>query len=292
MLLKRRCKVSKELTENKYGSLYVVATPIGNLQDITYRAVTILGEVDLVLSEDTRQSRKLFSHYAINTRLTSLFEHNEQSKIDPIIAKLKSGLNIALISDAGTPCVSDPGFRLVEAAVGQNIKVVPIPGASSVTALLSVSGFELDKFTYKGFMPRKKSEIDSLLSTIAMRGGKYIFLESPKRIINTLEEMDKKFYKCNIVLAREMTKVYEEFIRGSVQDVIAALKAKETVKGEITFFIEVMPKDIVIDIESKIRELLKDGFKANEISKIVSSETDKSKSEIYKEVLKIKEEGS
>lgn len=284
-------EMESNLTNNKNGRLYIVATPIGNLEDITYRAVATLSGADLVLSEDTRQSKKLFSHYGITTKLTSLFEHNEKSKINPVIKKLKDGLNIALISDAGTPCVSDPGYRLVEAAVSSGVKVVPIPGASSVTALLSVSGFELDEFTYVGFMPRKKSAMESFLGKISLRGGKFIFLESPRRIINTLEEMDKKFYKCNIVLGREMTKVYEEFLRGSVSDVLKILNSKETVKGEITVFAEVIPKETTIDIDEKIREFLDEGLKANEISKILAFETSESKSDIYKKVVKIKEEG-
>ncbi|MCK4988264.1 MAG: 16S rRNA (cytidine(1402)-2'-O)-methyltransferase, partial [Desulfobacterales bacterium] len=212
-------------TKNK-GVLYVVATPIGNREDITLRALNILRDVDLIAAEDTRKTGNLLAHYQIKNRLISFHEHNEKKRTPEIIGKLLDGISIALVSNAGTPSISDPGYRLIEAAIANKITVSPIPGVSAATAAMSVSALPTDSFVFIGFLPRKKAKRQQFLNELAVEPRPVIFYESPKRILTLLEEIISCMGDRPAVLAREMTKLHEEFIRGSVSEILKTLKSR------------------------------------------------------------------
>jgi len=218
------------------GTLYIVSTPIGNREDITLRALRILKEVDLVAAEDTRHTGLFLKHFGIQTPLTSYFEGNELRKKEFILSKLMQGERIALVSDAGTPGISDPGFRLVQAAVENRIAIVPIPGPSAVIAALSVSGLPTDAFFFKGFFPHKMKKRRDLLKELADVKETLIFYESPHRISETLRDIHEVLGDREIVLTRELTKIYEEVLRGKVSEVQAQVTGRK-LKGEITLVI-------------------------------------------------------
>ena len=222
---------------NESGVLYVVSTPIGNLEDITLRALRTLKEADLIAAEDTRRTRKLLTHYEIKTRVTSYFEHNEERKSAFLLDLLKQGGKLALVSDAGTPGISDPGYRLINKAIENQITVVPIPGVSSVTAALSVSGLATHSFLFKGFMSPKTARRRRSLETVRHEAATLIFFESPMRLGYTLDDLFEILGDRKIVIAREMTKVFEEVMRGRISDVMERLKGKK-IKGEITIMVE------------------------------------------------------
>ncbi|MFH1375315.1 MAG: 16S rRNA (cytidine(1402)-2'-O)-methyltransferase [Patescibacteria group bacterium] len=214
-------------------ALYVVATPIGNLSDITFRAVKTLKEADLVAAEDTRTAQKLFTNYDIHTPLTSFHAHSSEKKVGDLIEKMKAGKTLALISEAGTPGISDPGFVLIRKAVEEGIEVVPIPGASAVITALSASGLPTDKFLYLGFLPLKKGR-RKLLESLREEKRTVVFYESPHRILKTVSELTELLgNERKIVLARELTKLYEEFFRGSIPEAVKFLESKP-IKGEFT----------------------------------------------------------
>jgi 16S rRNA (cytidine1402-2'-O)-methyltransferase len=215
--------------------LYIVATPIGNLADITYRAVKALSDVDLIAAEDTRTSKKLVSHYSINTPLISFHSHSNDKKIDELINKLLAGENIALISDAGTPGISDPAFKLVTRAVASGIAVVPIPGVSAVITALSVSGAPTDKFIYLGFLPQKKGR-QTLLKNLKIETKTLVIYESVHRIQKTLSELENTLGDRYVCVGREMTKMFEEYFRGTLKEAIEHFK-KGKPKGEFTLVI-------------------------------------------------------
>ena len=218
------------------GALYVVATPIGNLEDITLRALRILKEVDLIAAEDTRHTGLLLKHFGIETPLTSYFQGNELKKKEYILSRLKEGHPVALVSDAGTPGISDPGFRLIQAAIQNQIPVVPIPGPSAVIAALSVSGLPTDAFLFKGFLPHKSKKRRDLLSELEGARETLIFYESPHRITETLQDVFDILGDREIVLTRELTKVYEEIRRGRVSEIRNQIGERK-LKGEITLLI-------------------------------------------------------
>jgi 16S rRNA (cytidine1402-2'-O)-methyltransferase len=218
------------------GTLYIVSTPIGNREDITLRALRILKEVDLIASEDTRHTGLLLRHYGIQKPLTSYFEGNELKKRDFILSKLKQGDRIALVSDAGTPGISDPGFRLIQLAIENQIPVVPIPGPSAVIAALSVSGLPTDSFLFKGFLPHKMKKRRDLLKELEDVRETLIFYESPHRISETLRDIYEVLGDREIVLSRELTKIYEEVLRGKVSKIQIQMGERK-LKGEITLVI-------------------------------------------------------
>jgi len=221
-----------------YGTLYVVATPIGNLEDMTFRAVTILKQVDLIAAEDTRHSKILLDHYGIGTRLISCHEHNETAKTPLLISHLKKGLNLALISDAGTPTLSDPGYPLVSAAVEENIPVLPIPGCSAAIAGLSVSGLPTDAFYFSGFPPRKTGKLKQAIESLKNLQATLIFYESPKRVKKLLETLIPLLGDRRACLTREITKLHEEYLRGSLSRILQQLELKESIKGECALFVQ------------------------------------------------------
>jgi 16S rRNA (cytidine1402-2'-O)-methyltransferase len=218
------------------GILYVVSTPIGNLEDITLRALRSLKEVDLIAAEDTRRTGLLLKHYDIHTPLTSYFEGNELKKRELILSKLKEGKGVALVSDAGTPGISDPGFRLIQTAIENQISIIPIPGPSAVITALSVSGLPTDAFLFKGFLPRKSKKRRDLLKQLEEVKETLIFYESPHRLAETLKDIFDILGEREIVFTRELTKIYEEILRGKVSEVQHKIE-KRKLKGEITLII-------------------------------------------------------
>jgi 16S rRNA (cytidine1402-2'-O)-methyltransferase len=217
------------------GRLYIIATPIGNLKDFTFRAIDILQEVDHIFAEDTRTSIKLMKHYNITTSLDSYHEHNNTQKIPKIIKLLNEGKNIGLISDAGTPTISDPGYKLIRACINEEIDIIPIPGASAVTAALSASGLPSDSFFFFGFLPQKKGR-KKKISFLKSLENTIIIFESPHRLLKTLRELHDELGERPIIVARELTKLYEEIIRGNFNSVIEFFESKK-VKGEIVIII-------------------------------------------------------
>lgn len=215
------------------GILYIVSTPIGNLDDITLRALETLGRVDLIAAEDTRRTRKLLSRFNIHTPMVSYFEHNEAKKLDKLLNRLIGGQEIALVSDAGTPGISDPGYRLIQQAIERGIPVVPIPGPSAVIAALSVSGLPTDRFSFIGFLPRRGGKRRKLLDKLVDLDATSILYESPHRLVGTLEDLLDTCGDRQIVITRELTKAFEEVIRGKISDIIGTLKAGR-IRGEIT----------------------------------------------------------
>lgn len=218
------------------GTLYIVSTPIGNLEDITLRALCILKEVDLIAAEDTRHTGILLKHFGIHKPLTSYFEGNEFKKRDLILSRLNQGDQVALVSDAGTPGISDPGFRLIQIAIENHIPIVPIPGPSAVITALSVSGLPTDSFLFKGFLPHKSKKRRDLLKQLEEIKETLIFYESPHRLNETLNDMLEILGDREIVLTRELTKVYEEVLRGKVSEIQNHIIGRK-MKGEITLVI-------------------------------------------------------
>jgi 16S rRNA (cytidine1402-2'-O)-methyltransferase len=221
--------------------LYVVATPIGNLEDITLRALKTLGSVDLIAAEDTRHTARLLNHHRIRTPLISCHEHNEDQRIPELIDKIRAGAAVALVSDAGTPSVSDPGYRLVRDAVAQGVTVIPIPGASAAVTALCASGMPTDAFVFLGFAPKKKGKRLDLLRSLASEPRTLVFYESPRRLTAFLEEIRAVLGDRQAVLGREMTKMHEEFIRGPLSEIQASLARRSQIKGECTLLVEGMP---------------------------------------------------
>ena len=219
------------------GTLFIVATPIGNLEDITQRALRVLREADLIACEDTRHTRKLLNHFGITTPTISYHEHNEQERAEELCEALESGKNIALVSDAGTPLISDPGFRIVQAAVDRGISVVPIPGASAVITALSVSGLPTDQFLFAGFLPARTGARRAKLNELRTVAGTLVFYEAPHRIKATLQEALEVLGNREAVIAREVTKLHEEFARGSLSQLIERLSSSEAPRGEMVLII-------------------------------------------------------
>lgn len=219
------------------GTLYVVATPIGNLEDITLRALRVLSEVDLITAEDTRETGKLLRHHGIEGRMAAYHEHNEAQRTPEFVRRLRRGETLAVVSDAGTPTVSDPGYRLVEAAAVAGIPVVPIPGVSAAVTALSAAGLPTDAFVFVGFAPRRDGPRRRLLMSLAERRETLVFYESPRRVAALLEAGEEALGDRPAVLGREMTKLHEEFLRGRLSQIRAELAARPTVRGECTVLV-------------------------------------------------------
>ena len=243
------------------GVLYIVATPIGNLEDITLRAIRMLKEVDLIAAEDTRHTRKLLNAYEITTSLISLHEHNEREKSALLIAKIKGGMNVAYVSDAGTPCVSDPGYQLVNFAQAENIRIIPIPGPSALITALSAAGFPADNFLFCGFLPTRENKRRLFLESLKDEERTIIFYESPVRFLSTLKDIYEILGNREIVVARELTKIFEEIKRGEVIDFIKSGGENKT-RGEFTVILRSIKKTPVLytdeDIDKKLLLLWED----------------------------------
>jgi 16S rRNA (cytidine1402-2'-O)-methyltransferase len=272
------------------GRLYVVATPIGNLEDITYRAVRVLGEADLIACEDTRQTRKLLEHYGIRKPTISYHEHNENERSEELAGRLRAGEVIALVSDAGMPLVSDPGYRLVRAALEAGIAVEPVPGASAALAALAASGLPTDSFHFGGFLPAKPGQRARVLEALAEETATLIFYEAPHRIVEALETVEQVLGPRPVVVARELTKVHEEFVRGTASAVRAELAERDAVKGEITLLIgkATEPAADATPVEDAVAELVRTGTPRMDAIKQVARKRGLSKREVYERMLREK----
>lgn len=276
------------------GTLYIIATPIGHPDDITLRAIRTLKEADRVAAEDTRHTARLLSHHGIQANLISFHEHNESERIPNLIARLESGEAIAMVSDAGTPSVSDPGFRLIRAAVEKGIRVVPIPGPSAAITALSASGLPTDAFTFIGFPPKKPGRRQALLQGLKAFPFTLIFYESPKRIESLIEALIDMLGDRQAVLGREMTKAYEEFVRGPLSKILSELESRRMVKGECTLLVSGAKESDAADInevsEEIAKELKSSESRISELSKRIAKKYGISKNEVYAEALRLKEE--
>ena len=270
------------------GILYLVATPIGNLEDITFRAIKILEEVDLIAAEDTRQTLKLLNHYKINKTLISYPRHNEDIKVDGLIKDLKEGKNIALVSDAGTPVISDPGEVIVKNAIKENIKIIPIPGACALINALITSGLDTREFSFYGFLPINKKLRKDKLEEIKKENKTIILYEAPHKLNNTLVDLEKIIEDRQVVIARELTKIHEEFIRGTVKEIME--KYPEP-RGEHIILIQgssIKAKDEESEmlnnmtIKEHYNYYEKQGLTKNEIIKKIAKDRKVNKNEIYK----------
>ena len=272
------------------GILYVVATPIGNLEDISLRAIRTLKEVDLIAAEDTRHTRKLLNAYKISTPLISLHEHNEKGKSKLIISKINSGMNVAYASDAGTPCVSDPGHYLISFARDENIRVIPIPGPCAVITALSTSGFSADSFLFCGFMPARENKRRKFMESLKDEDRTIVFYESPMRFSDSLKTLQEVLGDREIVVARELTKIFEEIKRGKISEFIAS---KTKIKGEITIIIQGGQKAPVTLTDEEIINKLKSFSKNKQLSlrdavAEVVSQTGISKKKVYDLALRLR----
>ncbi len=266
------------------GTLYVVATPIGNLEDMTFRAVRTLREADLIACEDTRHTRKLLDHYGITKPLVSYHEHNESERSEELVAKMQSGGSVALVSDAGTPLVSDPGYRVVRAAIREGIRVVPIPGPSALVAAAAGSGLATDAFYFGGFLPAKAGARARALQALRAETATLLFYEAPHRIVETLGEVERVLGPRPVVVARELTKVHEEFIRGLAAEVRTELASRHPVKGEITLLIGKAVASTVetTPVEDAVEAHIREGMSRMDAIKKVARERRMSKRDVYR----------
>jgi 16S rRNA (cytidine1402-2'-O)-methyltransferase len=278
------------------GTLYVVATPIGNMDDITLRALNVLEQVDLIAAEDTRHTGKLLKYHNIKSHQVSYHEHNEKERTPLLIERIESGSSIALVSNAGTPTVSDPGYMLLQSAVEKGIRVIPIPGASAVVAALSISGMPTDSFIFIGFCAKKKAKRLKQLQELANEKRTLIFYEGPGRILAFMKELADVMGDRYGVLCREMTKLHEEFLRGRLSELIDSLSHRPAVKGECTLLVKgceenkEVSKDV---IRAELIEALgnKRG-KISEASRIIAQKYGLSKNKVYDEALRLKKKSS
>ncbi len=279
------------------GILYICGTPIGNLEDITLRALNIFKKVELIAAEDTRRTKKLLNYYQINTKVTSYYEYNKFKKAPYLVERLKDGQEIALVSDAGMPGISDPGYVLINLALKNNIKVIPIPGVSALITALVVSGLPTDKFVFEGFLPRKTKERKKYFKSIENEERTIIFYETPHRLKKALKDMLDTWGDRKIIIARELTKKYEEIIRGKLNQVLNEINTKE-IKGEITLVVQggkrgkendtinLLKRECIM--EEYLKKLKNQGYSNKDIIKITQEKLNIPKNIIYKKLLKIK----
>ncbi len=274
------------------GALYVVATPIGNLEDMTYRAVRILGEVALIAAEDTRHSRKLLTHYGINTRLISYHDHNEKGRAEQLLIRLKNGENIALISDAGTPCIADPGYELVQRCHLEGIAVVAVPGSSAVIAGLSIAGLPTEGFRFLGFLPAKVQARRTMLEGCSAETATQVMYEAPHRLLATLSDIvDICGSECRVAIARELTKRHEELFAGTVQEALARFSDRDGIKGELVILLAPAPRQTPeMTITEQLLHLRRTtDLNWKEIVKQVARDHRVAGSEVYRESLPLRE---
>jgi 16S rRNA (cytidine1402-2'-O)-methyltransferase len=272
------------------GTLYIVATPIGNLEDITLRAIRTLKEADLIAAEDTRHTRHLLDRYGIDRPLTSYHDHNKEEKAPVLVARLLEGKNIALVSDAGTPGISDPGYFLINLAIDQKIPVVPLPGASAAIAALSVSGLPTDRFVFEGFLPSKHTARTKRLEQLSREERTMIFYEAPHKIIKAVENMLEILGDRHAVITRELTKIHEETIRGTLSEILKRLN-EGAIKGEFTVIVHGAsdePQKQDIDTGEYLKNLmLHRGLSKKEAIAVAAEELGLPKKDVYKESLKM-----
>ena len=270
------------------GTLYIVSTPIGNLEDITLRALRVLKEVDVIAAEDTRHSLKLLNHYGISKPLISFWREREKLKSADVLERLYSGQSVALISDAGTPGISDPGAVLIKKAIAENIQVVSIPGPSALISALSLSGLPTEEFTFIGFLPSKKSQRQKVLKDLCLEPRTLILFEAPHRITDTLKDMEEIFVERKAAVIKEISKIHEGVLRGSISEIRSKLE-KTKIAGEYVIILEgksegkrITTKDILLEIHS----LMKKGLKRKEAVKKIADAYKLSKKELYDKSLR------
>lgn len=278
------------------GKLYLVPTPIGNLQDMTLRSLEVLKNVDIIAAEDTRQTLKLLNHFEIKKSLMSYHKHNEMSKGEDIIAKLKSGINVAIVTDAGTPGISDPGAVIVKKCIEEDIEFEVLPGATAFTTALVYSGLDTTRFEFRGFISRDTKERRESLEQIKQSTNTIIIYESPYRVKSTLDMLLQELGDRRIALCRELTKLHEEIIRGNISEVIADIKDRN-IKGEFVIVIEGKTQEQIdeenkekwadIDVKQHLINLIEGGLTKKEAIKVVSKERGLSKNEVYKVAIDI-----
>lgn len=273
------------------GTLYVVATPIGNLEDMTYRAVRILGEVSLIAAEDTRHSRKLLTHYGITTRLISYHDHNEKGRSEQLLARLKEGEDLALICDAGTPCIADPGYALVQRCHHEEIPVVAVPGSSAVIAGLSIAGLPTDGFRFIGFLPAKAQARQALLQRCSADTSTQVMYEAPHRLLAALADIVETFGSaCRVAIARELTKRHEELFSGTAQEALTSFSARDAIKGELVIMVAPAPAQAPeMTITEQLHHLRQStDLSWKEIVKQVARDHGVAGSEVYRESLALR----
>jgi 16S rRNA (cytidine1402-2'-O)-methyltransferase len=273
------------------GTLFIVATPIGNLEDMTIRAIRVLKEVHLIAAEDTRRTRILLDKYQISTPMTSLYDQNESQKSALLLAKLQAGADVAYVSDAGTPGISDPGYVLAREAIACGIRVTPVPGASALIAALSVSGLPMDSFIFFGFLPSKAGKRRQLLTSLRDEGKTLVFYESPHRLLSSLHDIRELLGEREVVVSREVTKIYEEFLRGSAGAVITELEDR-VVKGEVTLIVAARSREAneFSDTEllqrcGELRRATDGASSVRDIAERIARETGTSRKRIYRLLL-------
>ena len=267
------------------AAVYLVATPIGNLEDITLRALRTLRECDLIACEDTRHTRKLLNRYEIQKPLVSCHEHNEQERAQQIVKRVLSGQAVAIVSDAGLPGISDPGYRVVQAAIAAGVRVIPIPGPSAVDTAVVVSGLPTDSFLYAGFLPAKSGQRIRVLKALKAEKPTLVFYEAPRRLLRTLEDAQSALGDRQAVVARELTKTHEEFLRGTLAEIHADLAARESVKGEIVLLIagtaDAPAVDPEVPLHARVQQLVDQGASPMDAVKAAAKEYGVSKREAY-----------
>jgi 16S rRNA (cytidine1402-2'-O)-methyltransferase len=271
--------------------LYLIATPIGNLEDITLRALRILKEVDLIACEDTRQTQKLLNHYGIEKRTVSYHEHNEMTRAAELIVDVERGASIALVTDAGMPGISDPGFRLITLAIRHHVPVVPVPGATAFLAALVASGLPTDSFRFSGFLPPKRGKRREVLENIMGSPRTQVFYEAPHRLLETMEDIVQVLgLNRQVVIAREVTKLHEEFLRGRAGELLERLRERGEIKGEITLLIgksedSIQSAAAKVGVRSRLKQIMSDEQVDEKVAlKKVAKELGVSKSEAYREL--------
>jgi len=269
------------------GTLYIVSTPIGNLEDVTLRALRVLKEVDLIAAEDTRHSLKFLNHFSIKKPLISYWGEKEKVKSDETLQRLQDGQSVALISDAGTPGISDPGTLLIRKAIEKGISVVPVPGPSAVITALSLSGFSTDEFAFIGFLPVKHMQRRKMLERLSLEQRTLVFYEAPHRILDTIADFAEIMGDRNSVVIKELTKFYEEVLRGTVSDVLGRLE-QSTIAGEYVIVLEGRPETETLNMDdalAEVRELMRKGLGRKDSVKRIASAYGLSKKELYDQSL-------
>ena len=274
------------------GTLYLIATPIGNLEDITHRAVRLLGEVEIIACEDTRHTKKLLNHYGINTRTISYHEHNERERAAELIERLKAGAAVAVVSDAGTPGISDPGFRLARIAIDNDVQVIPVPGASALISALVASGLPTDEFFFGGFLPARAGARRARLAELRSLPATLIFYEGPHRIAATLKDALEILGQRQAVVARELTKMHEEIARGSLSELAARFSSPESARGEMVLIIDrtLMPNESVgsqsdANVSALVTEFEANGLDHRAALKKAARELGLSRDEAYRRLV-------
>ncbi len=278
-------------TEPKPGTLYIVATPIGNLEDMTFRAVRILQAVDMIAAEHTRHTGRLLQHFQVKTPQISYHEHNSNSRIPELLEQLQYGKAIALVSDAGMPGISDPGYELIKACIDDGITVVPIPGASAVITALSAAGLPTDRFIFDGFLPAKSQQRKQYLESLQSESRTLVFYESPHRLRDTLADLGAVLGSDrSIVIARELTKLYEEFWRGTIEDAIAHYQEKEP-QGEYTLLVAGNPPSkpqlTETELKAELLQIMQQGISRSQASRQLAKDTSLSRRYLYQLALSI-----